>query len=69
MIDAPTLYPEINQLLAASYSSARTVLGDSFVGMYLDDSLACGAFDFASDVDFVIVTEIAVPHSLYTAIR
>jgi hypothetical protein len=60
MIDTPTLYPEINRLLVELYSGALAVLGDSFTGMYLDGSLACGAFDFASDVDFVIVTEVDV---------
>ncbi len=60
MIDMPTVYPEINQLLVELYSGALAVLGDSFTGMYLDGSLACGAFDLASDVDFVIVTEVDV---------
>lgn len=60
MIDTPTLYPEINQLLAELYSGARAVLADNFTGMYLDGSLACGGFDCASDVDFVIVTEVDV---------
>jgi predicted nucleotidyltransferase len=60
MIDTSTLYPEINRLLAELYSGARAVLGDSFTGMYLEGSLACGAFDFASDVDFVIVPEVDV---------
>jgi predicted nucleotidyltransferase len=60
MIDTFTLFPEINRLLAELYSGVRAVLGDSFTGMYLDGSLACGAFDFASDVDLVIVTEVDV---------
>lgn len=57
MIGSPTPYPEINRLLAELVSGARAVLGDRFTGMYLDGSLACGDFDDASDVDFVIVTE------------
>jgi hypothetical protein len=48
MIETPTLYPDINRLLAELYSGARAVLGNSFTGMYLDGSLACGAFDFTS---------------------
>jgi hypothetical protein len=60
MIYFPTLYPDINRLLADLYSGARSVLGDSFTGMYLEGSLACGAFDYASDVDFVIVTKVDV---------
>ncbi len=39
MIETPTLYPEINQLLAELFSGARAVLGDNFTGMYLDGSL------------------------------
>jgi hypothetical protein len=69
MIDTPTLYPEINRLLAELYSGARAVLGDSFTGMYLDGSLACGAFDFASDVDFVIVTEVDVVGETFEALQ
>jgi hypothetical protein len=69
MMDTPTLYPEINQLLAALYSGARAVLGDNFTGMYLDGSLACGAFDCASDVDFVIVTEVDVVGETFEALQ
>lgn len=69
MIDIPTLYPEINRLLVELYSGARAVLGDSFTGMYLDGSLACGAFDSASDVDFVIVTEVDVVGETFDALQ
>jgi hypothetical protein len=69
MIDTPTLYPDINRLLAELYSGARAVLCDSFTGMYLDGSLACGAFDFASDVDFVIVTEVDVVGETFDALQ
>ena len=58
MIDTPTLYPEIKQLLAELYSGARAVLGDIFTGMYLDGSLACGAFDFASNVKLLLEKEV-----------
>ena len=69
MIDAPTLYPEIDRLLAALYSGDQAVLGDNFTGMYLDGSLACGAFDFASDVDFVIVTAVDVLGETFDALQ
>jgi hypothetical protein len=69
MINSPTLFPEINRLLAELYSGAQAVLGDSFIGMYLDGSLACGAFDFASDVDFVIVTEVDVGSKTFEALQ
>jgi predicted nucleotidyltransferase len=69
MIDTPTLYPEINWLLAELYSGARAVLGDNFTGMYLDGSIARGAFDVASDIDFVIVTEVDVPGETLDALQ
>jgi predicted nucleotidyltransferase len=69
MIDMPTLYPEINRLLVGLYSGAQAVLGDNFTGMYLDGSLACGAVDFASDVDFVFVTEGDVVGETFDALH
>lgn len=69
MIATPTPYPEINRLLAELYSGARAVLGDNFTGMYLDGSLASGAFDSASDVDFVIVTEVDVVGETFDALQ
>ena len=69
MMDSPTPYPEINRLLAELYSGARAVLGGNFTGLYLDGSLACGAFDFASDVDFVIVTEVDVVGEPFDALQ
>ncbi len=69
MIDTPTLNPDINRLLAELYSGARAVLGDNFTGMYLDGSLALGAFDFASDLDFVIVTEVDVAGETLEALQ
>ncbi len=69
MMEPPTLYPEINRLLAELYSGARAVLGANFTGMYLDGSLACGGFDFASDVDFVIVTEVDVAGETFDALQ
>jgi len=69
MIDTPTHFPEINRLLAELYSGAREVLGDSFTGMYLEGSLACGAFDFASDVDFIIVTEVDLGGETFEALQ
>lgn len=48
-------------MLQELLSRARGILGDDFVGMYLDGSLAIGDFDPGkSDLDFVVVTEAEV---------
>ena len=54
---APTLYPELNQVLLILVESILKILNDNFVGMYLQGSLATGDFDMYSDVDFIVVTE------------
>lgn len=38
-------------------NTIQRILGDNFVGFYLQGSLALGDFDLTSDVDFIIVTE------------
>jgi aminoglycoside adenylyltransferase-like protein len=51
-------YPEINALLQELLSGAQAILGDQFVGMYLDGSLAMGDFEpDKSDLDFVVATD------------
>lgn len=53
----PTQYPEINQTLDLLLSSAKKVLGNQLVGMYLYGSLSSGDFNAeTSDIDFLIVT-------------
>jgi len=48
----------------------RTVLGDTFVGMYLYGSLAGGDFDpRRSDIDFVVVTADALPDETIAALE
>lgn len=55
MLAAPTSYPELNHVLAVLVDGARDVLGDRFVGAYLQGSFAVGDADEFSDVDFVVV--------------
>ena len=51
-------------------SGAQDVLGDGFVGMYLDGSLAIGDFDpDKSDIDFVVVTKAEVSTSTFEALE
>ena len=50
------LDPAANALLRELYTRVRELLGEQFVGMYLDGSLTSGGFDQDSDIDFVVVT-------------
>jgi hypothetical protein len=52
--NAPTPYPELNEVLRDLVDNVRVALGDSFIGAYLQGSFAIGDFDLYSDVDFVI---------------
>ena len=69
MIDNPTPYPEVNILLKELLESAQAILGDHFIGMYLDGSLTSGDFDQDSDIDFVVVTDIEISGSLFSALQ
>ena len=51
----PTRYAELNGVLHDLVAGARTALGDSFVGAYLQGSFALGAGDLHSDCDFLVV--------------
>lgn len=51
-----TPYAELNGVLDQLVTGARAVLGDNFVGAYLQGSFAVGDADEQSDVDFLIVT-------------
>jgi predicted nucleotidyltransferase len=65
----PTDYPEVNSVLRELLSRAQRTLGDHFVGMYLDGSLAIGDFDpDKSDIDFVVVTDAEVSSDAFGAL-
>lgn len=53
-ITASTRFPELNDLLVELVSRAAAILGDSFVGAYLQGSFAVGDADIHSDCDFLI---------------
>ena len=53
----PTSYQELNQVLFDLVSRLRDILGDYFIGAYLQGSFAVGDFDQHSDVDFIVVVE------------
>jgi predicted nucleotidyltransferase len=54
---APTLFPELNELLAELVARVESILGDNFVGAYLVGGFALGGGDLQSDCDFLVVTE------------
>lgn len=50
----PTQFPELNNLLHELTERAAGILGDNFVGAYLQGSFALGDADMHSDCDFLI---------------
>jgi hypothetical protein len=56
-----TPFRELDAVLAAFTATIRDILGDTFVGAYLQGSFALGAGDHHSDCDFIIATT-TLPH-------
>jgi predicted nucleotidyltransferase len=54
---APTVFPELNELLAELVASVESILGENLVGTYLVGGFALGGGDLQSDCDFLVVTE------------
>ncbi|HEX6800699.1 MAG TPA: aminoglycoside adenylyltransferase domain-containing protein [Ktedonobacterales bacterium] len=66
----PTAHDEVNAILRALLAGVRAALGDQLVGIYLEGSLALGAFDPASsDVDFVVATRDDLPPGAVERLR
>src|SRR5206468_11494781 len=59
----PTPYPKVNAMLKELLPSVQTILGEHFIGMYLDGSLTGSDFDEASDIDFLVVSDIDISRS------
>lgn len=53
-----TPFEELDTILAEFTKSVRDILGDSFVGAYVQGSFALGAGDNNSDCDFIIATAV-----------
>ena len=54
----PTPFPDVNATLQDLLRHVRTILGDHFIGMYLDGSLALGDFSpERSDIDYVVASD------------
>jgi hypothetical protein len=65
-----TPYPDVNAVLRELLSSVQAILGDRFLGMYLNGSLALGDFTpHSSDIDFLVVTHEELPPTLFSALR
>ena len=56
-----TRYAELDTLLGELAAAVRGILGDTYVGTYVQGSFALGAGDLNSDCDFVVATTVA-PH-------
>lgn len=72
----PTPYADLNAVLAYLVEGAQRLLGDNFVGAYLQGSFAVGDATEFSDCDFIIVTardlapdELAPFQALHAAIH
>ena len=50
----PTPFPELDALVVELVERARDILGDTFVGAYLQGSAALGDLDLDSDCDFLV---------------
>lgn len=65
-----TPYPDVNATLRAFLPPIQAILGERFIGMYLDGSLALGDFDpQASDIDYVVVTTEPASEREFEALR
>jgi len=65
----PSPLRDVNATLHALLSGVRAILGSRFIGLYLYGSLASGDFDpERSDIDFVVVTDGALPEDLIRAL-
>ena len=66
---APTVFPELNELLGELVFRVEAILGATFVGAYLTGSFALGAGDLYGDCDFLVVTEDPVTAEQERALR
>jgi predicted nucleotidyltransferase len=65
----PTPHAQVNALLDTLLARVRATLGEQFIAMFLDGSLAFGDFDAASDIDFIVVTDAKISSSMFERLR
>jgi len=69
-ISYPTPYPDVNVTLSRLLSDVQSVLSESFIGLYLHGSLACGDFNpQTSDIDFLVVTDGRLSAETFSALK
>ncbi|MER6359135.1 hypothetical protein ABT186_47030 [Streptomyces sp. NPDC001634] len=64
-----TPFEELDALLADFTRSVRDILGDTFVGAYVQGSFALRAGDMHSDCDFVVATTVLPSGSAEAELR
>jgi len=64
-----TPFEELDAVLADLTGSVRDILGDTYVGTYLQGSFALGAGDINSDCDFIIATTVPPSGSVEAQLR
>ena len=70
MVNQPTPYADVNEVLGLLLTKVERILGNEFIGMYLYGSLSSGDFDPASsDIDFVFVTTGLLTEELVSALE
>jgi len=65
----PTPYLALNQVLLELVTRIQAILGDAFIGAYLQGSFAVGDFDQHSDVDFIVAIENELTSSQVDALQ
>ncbi len=65
----PTPYPDVNAILQALVANVQAILGSHLIGMYLDGSLTSDAFDQASDIDFIAVSDEEIAGERFLALQ
>ena len=69
MMNYLTGYDGVDEMLEVLLAEVRSILGEQFVGMYLDGSLALGDFDEAtSDIDVLMLTADFLPSEMVAAL-
>lgn len=64
-----TPYEELDEILTELVTATREILGETFVGAYLQGSFALGAGDMQSDCDFIIATATLPQGAALRALR